>query len=163
PCEVRNMKRLTAIATCFVVFAMSISQFADRPRESSGHSSVAAGANSQTTTATLETDHQLANRVASYGNLPLSFEANRGQTSPDIKFATRGQGSTAFLNQKGLVILCSPDHAKPLSNERHHKRPPSTDRRAPLARGLRMSLIGADPNSEILGADRLGGRVNYVR
>ncbi len=32
-----------------------------------------------------------------YGELPLSFEANQGQTEPDIKFVSRGQGYALFL------------------------------------------------------------------
>ena len=31
-----------------------------------------------------------------YGKLPLSFEANRGQTDSQVKFLSRGGGSTLF-------------------------------------------------------------------
>ncbi|MDD5035849.1 MAG: hypothetical protein PHE55_13945 [Methylococcaceae bacterium] len=30
--------------------------------------------------------------IESYGKLPLSFEANRGQTDDQVKFLSRGQG-----------------------------------------------------------------------
>src|ERR1700683_490992 len=32
-----------------------------------------------------------------YGKLPLSFEANRGQTDPKVKFLSRGSGYSLFL------------------------------------------------------------------
>ena len=35
--------------------------------------------------------------VASYGRLPLSFEANHGQTDGSVKFLSRGNGYTLFL------------------------------------------------------------------
>jgi hypothetical protein len=33
----------------------------------------------------------------SYGKLPLSFEANQGQTDPQVKFLSRGKGYSLFL------------------------------------------------------------------
>ena len=33
----------------------------------------------------------------SYGKLPLSFEANQGQTDSQVKFLARGRGYTLFL------------------------------------------------------------------
>src|SRR6266404_699768 len=34
-----------------------------------------------------------------YGNLPMSFEANRGQTDRRVKFLSRGAGYNIFLTQ----------------------------------------------------------------
>src|SRR2546423_6656706 len=34
---------------------------------------------------------------AAYGRLPLSFEANHGQTNPAVNFLSRGSGYTLFL------------------------------------------------------------------
>ena len=43
-------------------------------------------------------------RVAeSYGKLPLSFEANRGQTDAQVKFIARGSGYSLFLTPQGGV------------------------------------------------------------
>src|SRR5262249_17756601 len=36
--------------------------------------------------------------LASYSNLPLSFEANQGQFEPGIEFGARGQGRAIFLS-----------------------------------------------------------------
>src|SRR5258708_21974481 len=45
------------------------------------------------------TDQSRARAVDSFGRLPLSFEANQGQTDPRGKFLARGQGYTLFLTQ----------------------------------------------------------------
>src|ERR1022692_3406324 len=51
--------------------------------------------------------HQQARPVATtrivqtYGKLPLSFEANRGQTNQNVKFLSRGRGHTLFLTCDG--------------------------------------------------------------
>src|SRR6266849_6123100 len=42
--------------------------------------------------------------VRSYGNLPLSFEVNRGQTDPQVKVLSRGVGYTLFLTENEAVL-----------------------------------------------------------
>src|SRR6516164_8098982 len=42
--------------------------------------------------------------LKSYGQLPLSFEANRGQTDPRVKFLSRGRGYTLFLTSTEAVL-----------------------------------------------------------
>src|SRR5205823_10303415 len=45
-----------------------------------------------------------ARLVESYGKVPLSFEANRGQTDPRVKFLSRGSGYTLFLTGDEAVL-----------------------------------------------------------
>ena len=42
--------------------------------------------------------------VKAYGKLPLSFEANRGQTDGQVKFLSRGGGYTLFLTPDQAVL-----------------------------------------------------------
>src|SRR5262245_9638417 len=42
-------------------------------------------------------------RSKSYGHLPLSFEANQGQTDDQVQFLARGQGYTLFLTAREAV------------------------------------------------------------
>src|SRR5438128_235030 len=50
-----------------------------------------------------------AQLLASYGQVPLSFEANRGQTDPRVKFLARGGGYGLFLTATDAVLsLASP-------------------------------------------------------
>lgn len=40
-----------------------------------------------------------------YGKLPLSFEPNRGQTDPQVKFLARGRGYTLFMTSREAVMV----------------------------------------------------------
>jgi len=40
----------------------------------------------------------------SYGKVPLSFEANQGQTDPRVKFLSRGNEYTLFLTSDEAVL-----------------------------------------------------------
>jgi hypothetical protein len=42
-----------------------------------------------------------------YGKLPLSFEANRGQTNDRVKFLSRGSGYSLFLTSSDAVMAVS--------------------------------------------------------
>ena len=42
--------------------------------------------------------------VTNYGKLPLSFEANQGQTDEQVKFVSRGPGYTLFLTGTEAVL-----------------------------------------------------------
>ena len=77
-------------------------------------------------------------------HIPLSFEANRGQTGAAVKFFCRGDGYILFLTPNEAVFQF--ERAAPAG-----KRPSF----------LRMKLRGADRTAEISGAGRLPGTANY--
>ena len=74
-----------------------------------------------------------------YGNLPLAFEPNQGQSDSRVKFLSRGDGYTVFLTETGAVLTLQ-DAAG------------ST---------IRASLIGAAP-ARVDGIDPLVGHTNYI-
>jgi hypothetical protein len=74
-----------------------------------------------------------------YGQLPMVFETNRGQTDSQVKFIARGSRYGLFLTGNGAVLK--------LANS---------------AAPLRMSLLGGRSNSEVTGAEALPGRSNYI-
>ena len=45
-----------------------------------------------------------AQLASNYGRLPLSFEANHGQTNPQVKFLSRGHGYSLFLTAGEAVL-----------------------------------------------------------
>ena len=49
-----------------------------------------------------------ASVVEAYGKLPLSFEANQGQTDGQVTFLSRGSGYTLFLTQREAVLALTP-------------------------------------------------------
>src|SRR6202521_5826265 len=83
-------------------------------------------------------------RVAqSYGDLPLSFEENRGQSDPRVRFLSRGAGYTFFLTPGEAVLALSQDQV------------PSQ------AAVLHLKLAGANSDARVSGADALPGSSNY--
>src|SRR5438094_10478985 len=97
--------------------------------------------------------------LAAYGKLPLSFEANQGQTDPQVKFLSRGRGYTLFLTPTEAVLtLTKADaHAKRrISGEATLSEP---EKRAGTV--LRMKLLGANPTPSVTGVEELPGRSNY--
>src|SRR5437660_4007755 len=97
--------------------------------------------------------------LAAYGKLPLSFEANQGQTGPQVKFLSRGSGYTLFLTPTEAVLtLTKADaHAK--------RRIPGEATLAELEKHagtvLRIRLVGANPVPEVAGVGELPGKSNY--
>src|SRR5262249_7506043 len=47
-------------------------------------------------------------RPGPYGHLPLSFEANQGQTDDQVQFLAQGQGYTLFLTAREAVFAFRP-------------------------------------------------------
>ncbi len=85
-----------------------------------------------------------AQAAHAYASLPLSFEANLGQTDARVKFLSRGRGYNLFLTPGEAVLVLSRGEG---------------DRSQ--FNVLRMRLIGANPNPEIIGLDELPGKSNY--
>ena len=123
---------------------------------------------------------------AIYSKLPLHFEPNQGQSDRQVKFLSRGNGSTLFLTPTEAVLALrqSEPRAKgkgqrakgkreeqektvettknslaPVSGERVRVRgidPEPTEQTV-----LRMKLVGANPNPQVVGLDELPGKSNY--
>ncbi|MBI3476057.1 MAG: SBBP repeat-containing protein [Acidobacteria bacterium] len=96
-------------------------------------------------------------RVAEgYGKLPLAFEANQGQSDPQVKFLTRGAGYSLFLTSTEAVLtLRKASQQKPVS--------PTAKSLPPLEQSavLHMKLAGANSKTEMSGQDELPGKSNY--
>jgi len=82
-----------------------------------------------------------------YGKLPLSFEANRGQTAPPAQFLVRGAGYSLFLTGNGAVFVVS-RREKQATNSALS---PATTKTTVL----RMNLVGANSVSTGEGMDDL--------
>ena len=82
-----------------------------------------------------------AGAAPAYGNLPLAFEENRGQTDSRVGFLAHGPGFSAFLT------------------------PTSATYRLQLERGgyaVRMQLVDASPGAGMRGASQLAGLSHYL-
>jgi hypothetical protein len=77
---------------------------------------------------------------SAYLNLPLSFEANQGQTDPQVVFLSRGSGYTLFLTDSEAVLALRKSGSRSV---------------------LRMRPLGANKGSCITGLEKLSGKTNY--
>jgi Beta-propeller repeat len=91
-----------------------------------------------------------AQSMETYARLPLSFEANQGQTDSRVKFLAQGPGYTLFLtSDEAVLALPAPSHADK----------PGADRENSPT--MAMRLVGANPASRISGLEELEGKSNY--
>ena len=93
---------------------------------------------------------------ANYDNLPLTFEANRGQTDSQVTFISRGLGYNAFLTSDGLVLSLRAKQG--LTSRSTASAPSSNLSKIAL---LQFRLLGAAKNPVVVGELPQLGRVNY--
>src|SRR2546427_769359 len=98
--------------------------------------------------------------LVAYGKLPLSFEANQGQTDPQVKFLSRGSGYTLFLTPTEAVLALR--EGASARNVVDGSPAAKRERGQPLqGTVLRMKLLGANPTPRVTGVEELRGRSNY--
>jgi hypothetical protein len=89
--------------------------------------------------------------LAGFANLPLSFEANQGQSDPGAKFISRGIGYTLFLNADEAVLsMRTPEHHAPAARGRNEP-----------SEAVHMKLIEANRAIRVKGVDELPSKSNY--
>jgi hypothetical protein len=89
----------------------------------------------------------------SYGQIPLSFEANQGQTEKQVRFLTRGSGYTLFLTDDAAVLtLQGAARQSALVGGNQSIEDPAF---------LRMNLVGANHSPKVSGLDEQQGKTNY--
>ena len=77
---------------------------------------------------------------AAYGQLPLSFEANQGQTDSQVNFLSRGNGYSLFLTPTKAVLSL---------------------KQGDTSNVVGMRIVGANPASRAVGLDKQAGVSNY--
>ena len=82
-------------------------------------------------------------------SLPLSFEANQGQTDPTVRYLSRGDRYTLFLTSDSVVFKLGPPPGSSASGGRSSSI-------------VRMKLAGANPDAAVSGAGALPGKTNYL-
>ena len=88
-----------------------------------------------------------------FGNLPLSFEINRGQVSPEVRFLSRGAGYQLFLTSTEAVMT--------VGAAGQQDRFGWAGASVPAVSALRMRLAGSNGSATIEGSKPLPGRTNY--
>ncbi|MDF5715609.1 MAG: SBBP repeat-containing protein, partial [Rhizonema sp. NSF051] len=97
---------------------------------------------------------------AAYTKLPLSFEANVGQTDASVKFLSHGHGGHLYLTPTEAVLtLTQPQlQSNHLTHKDSHPAKPTVNTSSSV---VRMQLIGANPSPQITGVQPLPTKVNY--
>jgi hypothetical protein len=106
-----------------------------------------------------EAQEQTRSRIeVGYGNLPLSFEPNRGQTDPRVKFLSRAGNRTLWLTSDEAVLAVGRP-SRPDGPDAKKAGAVKEDQIAPAV--LRMKFVGANTSPAIEGEARQSGTVNY--
>jgi len=116
---------------------------------------------------------------ASFAALPLAFEANEGQTDPQVKYMARGNGYTLFLTSGDAVLsfASSSSSGQSRTKEMMQRRLPgyslatkrlirrnrtqSMSRPSSVAT-LRMHVVGGKSDAAIVGSEQLSSKANYL-
>ncbi|HEX8069449.1 MAG TPA: SBBP repeat-containing protein [Pyrinomonadaceae bacterium] len=142
PAEI--LSALTLLLCCSWLFVPAGSAGNYAPRVGTSDTTARAAASSRRTG-----DAETAAR-ASFGQLPLLFEANRGQYAAPVRFAARGLGYQLFLTDAEAVFA--------LSRATAAAHPAPAEYEADV---LRLRLVGASRGAPAAGADEQPGRLNY--
>jgi hypothetical protein len=97
-----------------------------------------------------------------YGNLPMSFEANEGQTDEHVRFLARGAGYSLFLTASEAVLSLRASAPRQASAAKRGEGGigAGDDVSGRSAAVVRMRLAGGN-NPQLSGLDPLPGKSNY--
>ena len=95
---------------------------------------------------------------ASYGNLPLAFEANQGQTDAQVKFLSRAGNHTLWLTSDEAVLAVG-RAPRSIGSDTKQAAAAKENQSAPAI--LRMKFVGANAHPRIAGEAKQPGTVNY--
>ena len=98
--------------------------------------------------------------IGALGKLPLSFEANRGQTDSQVRFLSRGPQHTLLLAPtEAVLIFITREH--PEGVEGQATKAKLAKPRPATRTALRMTFLGANPDARVTGREELPGKANY--
>jgi hypothetical protein len=104
-------------------------------------------------------------RPSADGQLPISFEANRGQAESQVRFLAHGPGYRFFLTpQEALLALSASGHGPTAASGSFSpgKGAPSLLPAGGVPTLVGMQFLNANPQPEVRGEDPLPGIVNYL-
>jgi len=136
------------------------------PPAASATPPVAAGLITGTTALTNATAGLGAGQLASYGRLPLSFEANRGQTDGRVRYLARGAGYGLYLTGTDAVLALTVPTTPTVSRAARDALDAGTGLLTPTAplseTAVRLRYVGASAGPALEGQQRLPGDANYL-
>jgi Bacterial Ig domain/Carboxypeptidase regulatory-like domain/IPT/TIG domain/Beta-propeller repeat/Bacterial TSP3 repeat len=104
----------------------------------------------------------LKERIAkNYGKLPLSFEINKGQIDPEVKFYSRGAGYDLYLTPMEAVVVLSKPIVSNSGPPNEKSEAVSASQQDPSREVIRLRLSGANASPRVVGVEELLSKSNY--
>ena len=157
----RNTCRLTTPVGITLLVALAVSGVTGLFRDAITEASTGRENNASVSGSSAPDEATRARITEAYGKLPMSFEANEGQTDGRVKFLSRGNGYTLFLTSSEAVLSLR----RPEETSNKSSATDGGDRKKKGEWGrrdvLRMRLVGARLTPRVEGADELSVRSNY--
>jgi streptogramin lyase len=91
---------------------------------------------------------QTPSTVPGYGQIPLSFEVNQGQTDPEVRFLSHGSGYGLFLTGTQTVLTL--------------QKPACSSGGARVVDAVHVEFVGANANPQVVGLDEQASKSNYL-
>jgi hypothetical protein len=107
----------------------------------------------------IEPGLQTAPTPSPLGNLPLYFEANRGQTDAAFPFLARGRGCNFFVSPNQALLTLTRFDAPAAATRDERANTPGG--RLSVTRQLRFDFVGANRDARLVGDGELPGKANY--
>jgi RHS repeat-associated protein len=101
-----------------------------------------------------------------YGNLPMNFEQNVGQTDSQAQFISHGKGYTLFLSPNQAIFkfhavsfpVMDKSDERRLGKRLFVERSMRATRKTAI---VRMKLLAANPGAQLVGVDKMSGTASY--
>jgi len=160
---------LCVLSLCAVLFALDKPAALGAHRNSPKGMPTAAGDSTIQTSAKKSTAAQ-QRALTAFGNLPLAFQPNQGQTDAQVKYMTHWQGYDLFLtsNQAVFTLPMAQENSTAANLAREKQTAVaakhSTDHAADSSvtgSVLRMTMLGANSQPAISGEQQEPGKYNY--
>jgi hypothetical protein len=148
----------TRLALSFLLVAVTVHAQALRPGVGSHWHSRSSNADIDRA----ESNTNPTNELATFGNLPMSFEQNVGQTNGQVQFLSRCGGYTLFLTPGEAVLKLTGQHVgSPIASSVHVGKHGRQYGQGNTSSVLRMRMEGAKWSATVRGLDQLPGVSNY--
>ena len=97
-----------------------------------------------------------------FGQVPLSFVPNAGQTDDAVHYLVRGMGGTLFFTQREVVLSLPVPDSSPAERDLATVFGPIQNPQSEIRNQLlRLRFEGANPAPDIVAGESLPGTVNY--
>jgi hypothetical protein len=162
-----NLRQLTFVLCVLAILSVSLILLGKQPNRVAARPAALepelASLQTQLSPGTVPPEFR-AHVAENYGKLPLSFEANNGQSDKQVKFLSRGQGYALFLTPDEAVLSLQRSSKKVVDRQSIGMDPVAFQAgkgESTESAVLRMKLVGANTSALVTGGGQQEGTTNY--